>query len=140
MTTTVMARRLIDLDADKAKYRIQGISGTATAGATTDIDWKFPEERWMHGASFLCKDHVFGDKATVQVVDKDNVLGFGAGVVVDTFAEDFYVAEDQQNQGQITCNYIALVPANLYLRVKYTSVGGANVGVKLNLFTHIPRL
>jgi hypothetical protein len=139
--TIFYVRRIFDLDADKAKYRCQGVSGTATANTTTNIDWKLPEERWISGGIFMVKDGAWGDTAKFQIVDKDNVLGYGAGVVLDEFATGVLVASDTQVQGHIEAPYIALIPANVYVRIVYTSTSpSVNVGVGINLFTHIPRV
>jgi hypothetical protein len=132
-------RRVIDMDADKVQFRIQGIIGTATAGAATNIQWKLPERRYIEGGHVLIKDGAWGDKVQFQIVDVDNVIGYGAGAVLDTFVSDLYVNPEKIDQGEFRCPYIADVYANLYLRLVYTSLGAANVGVALNLFSHIPK-
>lgn len=138
--TQFWVRRVSDLDADKAKFRMQGIAGTVEANSTGNVDWRFPEERWIHGGSLILQGHAFGDKIDVEIVDIDNVLGYGAGLVLDQFADDFYPHTDCQYQGQLLSTYVALIPAGVYLRIKYTNTNlYTSVSVRFNLFSHIPR-
>jgi hypothetical protein len=124
------------MTADKVKFRGQGISGTATAGVTTNIDYKLTEARLLDGVHMILKDHAFGDSVKFQVVDVDNILGYGAGVVLDTFGESWFIVADVQSQGSINLPYSAEVLAGLYVRVAYTSVGVTNVKFQCNLFLH----
>lgn len=133
-------RKVADLDADKARYKLQGFKGTATTNTTTNIDWALPEERWVSGAVLLAQGTHWGDKICLQIIDKDNVLGYGANVVLDEYVTDFYLVTDAEFQVQIDCPYIALVPAGLYIRMKYTNVSVLDaVEIAMNLTTHIPR-
>ena len=129
-------RRQADMDADKVKFRGKGISGTAIAGATTNIDYKLTEARLLDGVKMILKDQAFGDSVKFQVVDVDNVLGYGAGLVLDEFGTDWYVSADTQDQGAINLPYSAEVIAGLYIRIVYNSIGGTNVSVKANLWLH----
>lgn len=133
-------RRVTELDADKAKFKIQGFKGSATANTTTNIDWAFPNERWVSGAVLMAQGTHWGDKLCLQIIDKDNVLGYGANVVLDEYVTDFYLVSDSEFQVQIDCPYVALVPAGVYLRVKYTNVNLLDaVEVAMNLISHIPK-
>lgn len=76
----------------------------------------------------------------MQVIDIDNILGYGAGLVLDEYVTDFYLVSDSEFQVQIDCPYIALVPPGLYIRLKYTNTSILDpVEVAVNLITHIPR-
>lgn len=133
MTTSV--RKLSDMDADKVKFRGRGISGTATAGTTTNIDHKITEGRLIDGIKLILKDHVFGDSVRFQVVDVENILGYGAGVVLDEFATNWYVSSSE-DQGAINLPYSAELIAGLYIRIIYNSIGQNNVSVRANLWLH----
>lgn len=133
-------RKVADLDADRARFKIQGFKGTAAVNTTTNIDWKLPEERWTSGGILLAQGPHWGDKISLSIVDKDNVLGAGANYVLDTFVEDFYLISDSQFQIQIEAPYIALVPANVYVRIAYSNTSLLDpVECAMNLTTHIPR-
>lgn len=134
MATSV--RKESDMDADKVKFRGVGVAFTATAGTTTNGDHKFTEGRLVDGVQIIVKDHAFGDSLKLQIVDVDNMLGYGAGVVLDEFASNWYVATDQQSQGIVRLPYSAEVIANLYVRIVYNSTGATNVSVRVNLFAH----
>jgi hypothetical protein len=125
------------MDSDKVRFRGVGYAFTATAGATTNGDYKLTANRIIDGTQIIVKNHVHGDKVTFQVVDVDNMLGYGAGVVLDDFGVDWYLAEDQMDQQPIRMFYSAEVFSGLYIRVKYVSVGATNVEVKVNLFMHL---
>lgn len=122
---------------DDLRFRGTGITGIATKNTSTNIDYRMPENRFINGADLILKDQEWGDSIKFQVVDIDNLLGYGAGVVLDEFGTDWQVVSDQQNQGQIIIPYPALVNAGLYIRIVYTSTGTVNdVSVKCNLFLH----
>jgi hypothetical protein len=134
MATVV--RRKLDMTADFCKFRGQGIAFTATAGATTDYDYKFTEGRLLEVPIILVKNQAWGDYLRFQVVDVDNVIGYGAGAVLDEFATTWYMDDQACTQQRPDVWYSAEVVAGLYIRVKYTSVGIANVDVKINLCNH----
>lgn len=134
MATSV--RREADMTADSVKFRGKGITFTATAGTTTSHDYKITEGRLCSGTELILANHVFGDSVKFQVVDVDNILGYGAGTVLDEFATDWYVAPGQSMQGQTILPYSAEIIAGLYIRLIYNSTGGTNVSVACNLFLH----
>lgn len=134
MATSV--RSIFDMSADKVKFRGVGVAFTASPGTTTTNDYKLTSARLIDGIQFLAKDHIFGDSVSVSVVDVDNVIGYGPGVVLDTFATGWFLSESQ-DQGQIRLPYSAEVISGLYLRVVYVSVGASSVQVKYNLFAHL---
>lgn len=133
-------RRVMDLDSDKSVFRIQGFSGAASTNTVTDIDWKLPEQRWLSGGIFIAQGTHWGDKVSIQIIDKDNVLGYGANTILEQLAVDFYCITDSELQVKLECPYVALVPANVYIRVKYTNTSLIDpVEVACNLVTHIPK-
>lgn len=146
MANYLAVRKVADLDSDKAKYRLQGFKGTAavaniiTGPVLTNIDWKFPEDRWISGGILIAKGTHWGDKIALQIIDKDNILGYGANFVLDEYVSDFYLISDSEFQIQIESPYIALVYGNLYLRVAYTNSSTTDaVEVAMNVVCHIPR-
>lgn len=134
MATSV--RSLFDMTADKVKFRGKGVAGTATAGTSTNIDHKLTEARLIDGVKLILKDQAFGDSVKFQVVDVDNILGYGAGMVLDEFGTDWFVSADSQDQGAINLPYSAEVAAGLWLRIVYNSTGATNVSVQANLWLH----
>ena len=117
-------------------FRGRGIRHTYTAGQTEAWDWKVPETRDFNAVKLILKDHVWDDKMDLQVVDVDNILGYGAGTVLATFFYDFEVDPETCNQGLIEILYEGNLLKDLYLRWRYYSNGGTDVKLKANLFLH----
>lgn len=118
------------------RFRGKGISGTIPAGTTDNVDYKLTADRYLNGCHLIIKNHAWDDSLKFQVVDIDNILGYGAGVVLDEFGTTWCFAEDKQDQGLFKIEYPAKVLANLYIRIAYTSTGGTDVKVHCNLFLH----
>lgn len=135
----VQVRSLSDLNSDKVLYRGKGISFTATASSTTDYDFKFSEDRILTSGYAILDNQSNGDKITIQVIDIDNILGYGANTILDEYLLDWYMIYDQAYQPPPPHSYPALILSGLYIRVKYTTVGEVNVLVKMNFTTHKPR-
>lgn len=127
-------RKVADADADKCHFKGFGISGTATAGTTTNIDYKLTEERLVYGGQAILKNHAFGDTIKFQVVDVDNILGLGAGTVLGEYMNGWYLADDTQVQPIVMVDFPTKIMANLYFRIAYNSTGATNVNVCVNIF------
>ena len=117
-------------------FRGTGVSGTASNGTTTNINLDLTEERYINGVRLILQNHVFGDSVNFEVVDKNNILGYGAGAVLDRFGADWYVNPDSACQGDILIDYPARVIAGLTIRIVYNSTGAEDVGVKANIYLH----
>lgn len=131
--------KLSQIDADKAKYKLQGFSGTAAVNSVTNVDWKFPQERWISGGRLNVSGATAGDTITIQIIDIDNVLGFGANVVLNTFVEDMPMMPNQDAQAEARVEYVSLIPANIYMRAKYTNTSmTATPFVGIGIYSHIP--
>lgn len=118
-------------------------SGSSTFNMDYKIDPKvFPNGVYLTGGELLTLNSAMGDFVSAQVVDVDGVLGAGLGFVVNTYIRRFYVQVPLNTQATITMeidtNYAALIPANLYLRLSYTSVGATTVSAAVNYMLHAP--
>jgi hypothetical protein len=130
---------LMDAFAYNGQYEVKatGYRGTATAGATTNLDFAIgAEDRYINGLALILKNHAAEDLVGLQIVDVDNIFGAGAGYVLKTFGTNWNVDDSQQLQGKDSFNYAAKIPAGVYVRLIYESTGGTNVLVKLNLQLH----
>lgn len=139
MPTSVQVRSLTDLNSDKVLYRGKGISFTATAATTTSYDFKFSEDRILTSGYAILDNQANGDYITIQVIDIDNVLGYGANTILDEYLTEWYMIYDQAYQPPPPHSYPALIQAGIYLRVKYTATGVLDIPVKMNFTTHKPR-
>lgn len=123
---------------DQFAFGGEGFTSTAAKnGSVTNLDYKITAERYINGIQILCSSTGAGDKATFQIVDKDNVLGYGTNVVLQEFATNWQIADSNQDQGILQLPFRGKIPANCYVRIKYTAVAGlGNVTVAVNLFLH----
>lgn len=102
------------------KFFIDGIFGTAAANTTTNFDYQMGSSWALYGFSLIQNGGTFGDYVTIKVVDKDNVLGFGANLVVATIITKGYI--DPQTTRVVTeSEYARTIPAGLYIRIAYTN-------------------
>lgn len=133
-------RHLSQMDADNVSYKVQGFSGSAPVNTATNIDWKFPEARYLTGGQLLVNGGSWGDTVKVQVVDVDNIYGFGAGAVLGEHVSNFMINPAVCLQISIECPYVALIPANIYIRIRYTNTSlSTPVSIAMNMFSHIPK-
>jgi hypothetical protein len=115
------------------EVKATGFRGTAIAGTTTAINFPIGvEDRHMNGIRLILLNHVEADTIGLQVVDIDNVLGYGAGIVLKTFGINWNIDSGVSDQGRDTYNFVAKLPAGVYVRLNYTSNGSVDVTVKLN--------
>jgi hypothetical protein len=121
---------------DTGGFRFRGASFTDTVatGTTKDIDYEITAERWINGGRLIVDNIGDDDKITFQVVDKDNIFGYGAGVVLDEFIKEFYIPKD--GDLQVNLAYPARLVQGLYLRLKYTSTHASGCNIKCNLYLH----
>jgi len=122
-------------DAGGFRFRGASFSGVAEgSNAVTDIEYKLTAERFINGGRLLVDNIGPEDQITFQVVDKDNVLGLGVGVVLDEFISNYFVPTT--GNLEVRLDYPARVPAGLYLRLKYKNTGSNSTKVKCNLYLH----
>lgn len=115
---------------------------TVAKGTTQDLDWKIPQlayggsnkQAYFDGVEYYAKNAEVGDSVKFQIVDVDNILGYGANFVVEEFA-DVYVMPDAPIHFTL---YKAKLVANLYVRIKYNSIGSINnIDFVCNLMRHL---
>jgi hypothetical protein len=121
-------------DASGFRFRGASFKGTCAADSITDIDYKITHERWINGGRALVDNIGEDDQITFQVVDKDNILGFGAGLVLDEFITGYYIPQD--GNLEVALAYPARIMAGLYIRIKYTSTHASGCTLKCNLYLH----
>lgn len=121
-------------DAGGFRFRGASFKGTIASNTTQNIDYKITQERWINGGRALIDNVGPDDQITFQVVDKDNIMGFGAGIVLDEFISDYYVPQD--GNIEVRLSYPAKITAGLYLRLRYTSTHASGCTLKCNLYLH----
>jgi len=91
----------------------------------TDNRWgeKFSSKLSIQGGEYvIIGTPTIGDYLEMMVVDVDNVLGYGSGLVVQKFFEQEFVCEKGFLSNFITPD-AAPIPTFLYLMFRYVSVG-----------------
>ena len=126
------------------RARLKGfINQTVTKNQLTNIDWLIPQtaylgtnkQSYMDGIEYLADKAVAGDYMKFQIVDVDNILGYGAGFVADEFGDDWGVMPNTPTTIRL---YKAKLIPGLYIRIKYTSTGTTDdVTFVANLFRHM---
>lgn len=111
------------------------LSFEAPAGATSEHDKLLDEALAVKGGVFFAKDSNMGDKIRVQIIDKDNVLGMGAGATLADYVPEWSVIPNFPNE--LTDVSIGKLPApGLYLRCIYENLGVSPVKACLNLVSY----
>ena len=122
-------------DSEGMRFRGASFIDTVTANTTKSIDYLISQDRYVNGGKLIISNMGNDDKISFQVVDKDNVLGYGANVVLDEFIKDFYLPLNESLNVQL--DYPAKIITGLYLRLIYTNTNLVNdATVKCNLYLH----
>src|ERR1019366_4247485 len=131
INSTYVPKRFEDLNSDTCILNAQGAAGTITAGTTANIDLQLTDDHIFTGMTVLATNSVFGDTATLQVVDKDSILASIPGIsimyptypIMRQFGTNLNLPADVQTKIDKEGMYPAKVIAGLYIRLIYTSTG-----------------
>ena len=118
------------------RFRGTGVKSTVPNGTTHNLDYKLTEDRMINAVHLMLQNHVWDDYVKFQVIDIDNILGYGANVVLDEFASDWNVDPATCSQRPEVIQYPAKIAKDLYVRIVYVSTGGTDVEIKANLYLH----
>lgn len=129
----------IDIRNNDFDFHGDGISGVATKNSTTTFDFKIVEDNcYCSGGEIIVKDAEHGDYIKIEIVDVDNILGYGYNTVLQTYLQKWFV--DYRGKNILEVPYAGYIYRNLYLRLKYTSVGTTNdVKVAVNYSFHLEK-
>ena len=106
-----------------------------TAGTTQNLDVLVSQDLYVNGGEVYAENAVVGDYIVCRVIDKDNVLGTGIpNLVVKQWINKWYVVPNALQK--LRTPYAGKIPAGLYMRVTYTSVGQTDVKVIGNYNFH----
>jgi hypothetical protein len=134
--STLKLTRVEEFASNNVNANNQALLFTAAAAQTTTGDLKLTDDCFITGAVLRTNTSAFGDYAVFQVVDVDNILGYGAGTVLGQYVNKWYMRSDAQEQANENTPYPAKILAGLYLRLIYTSVGLMPVSVAINYRLH----
>ena len=122
---------------NKFDYSERAVLGVATKNSSTNLDLKITgDNEYVQGGHLLYQNANWGDYIIAQVVDKDNVLGYGSNTVLNEYIHKRYV-HPALNTSKLEVPYAGMVPVNTYLRVIYISTGTTvDVDVAVNYTMH----
>lgn len=112
-----------EMDAFKSAPYTFGIVNSCAANSTTTFDTLIADDVFIKNLELVLNSHAMGDSITLKIIDKDNVLGFGANFVLATPVTDYNIASDMQKQGGYEAVVPKKIPGGTYLRVQYTATG-----------------
>jgi len=112
-----------DYGAKDLNINYKGSKTNLTKNSSNTIDYLISDDHLVDGGAIIATNVVMGDKVTCKVVDVDNILGYGAGVVLNTFVTDWYLSPGSVSTWDFTVPYPAKIYGGLYIRIIYDSVG-----------------
>ena len=121
---TVKTKVVQQLGLDSVSIQPFGVLFPAAANSTTTYDYKLLDNYSLKGGVLFAKDASVGDSISVQVVDVDNIVGYGAGAVLTTYITNWYVIPNEQNVVE-DISISAPISAGLYFRFVYASTSAS---------------
>lgn len=135
--TTFKPVRKIDFTADKLVFNGVGVTGTATLGSTTNIDYLLPDDNLLQGVQAYTKTANFGDTVSLQILDTSTGAVSGTPyAVISQYVSNWRLRDDAQVQMDKQLEYPANLLAGMTLRAAYTSTGLLAVKVAVNYDLH----
>lgn len=118
----------------RRKFFGDAVTATVNANSTKNIDYQMTGNYALFGAELIQSGAAFGDYVSFQVIDKDNVLGYGANTVLNEWVTKWYV-DPTTSRWKVQSEYAATIPTGLYIRLVYTNTNAlTQVKVALNIF------
>lgn len=108
-----------------------GTKFESSLSGTTVHDIKINDDMIIDGAVIIVIGSALGDKITCQVVDKDNVMGYGVNVILGQYVTDWYLNPSATFQLNYESEYPAKIYAGLYLRTVYSAIGTGSIAANI---------
>lgn len=116
------------------------INTSMTANGLTVWDIVLPQTVALRGGILFSPNANMGDWISIQVVDKDNVLGYGgaptAPTMVATYVISWYIMPGIPNELE-DISISETLPAGLYMRVNYTSTSSTAPVALINFLSYL---
>lgn len=121
------------LGADSVSICPFGSLFTAAPASSTTFDVAVTSKIYIKGGIMYASPGNVGDYISVQIVDKNNITGAGAGAVLATYVSNWYVIPQNTNMVE-DVSLSSPIPAGLFLRFIYTN---ASQTVSSNVIVNI---
>jgi len=115
----------------------KGWQFTVPKTTVKNCDIRIADDSLIEVGRVIASNIAQGDFVSCQVVDVDNILGLGAGIMLKQFVTEWYLAPGERVAWDFSSSYPAKLFTGLYVRVIYTSVGTVDdVWLAVNLKLH----
>lgn len=111
------------------KARFVGFLYECTPGIT-EFDEPLTSYIRLQGGYYWCRGANIGDRVSLSVVDKNNVLGMGANFVLSEYVSRMPVAPWDHLQ-EISTTAAGSIQPGLFLRLKYENTGNNSVNLSV---------
>lgn len=135
INSTYAPKKVSDFEANKLNFNGIGLSLVCTAAAESTLDHIIADDHLITGGRIVLQNATYGDYFNIEVVDVMNVMGYGAGLVLNRFFTNYKVPEGN-NSFAIESLYPAKLYAGLYLRIRYVNTGIVDSKFSINYFLH----
>jgi hypothetical protein len=123
------------LGADTVSICPFGTMFDAPANQTTTYDLKITNTVYLKGGIMYATPGNVGDIINVQVVDKDNITGYGVNTILATYVNNWYVIPQDMNAVE-DVSLSQPMSAGLYIRFVYTNSSVNDSKVIVNLLAY----
>jgi len=112
------------------RARLAGFSFVANDGETSILDVEIATHRLVQGATFWVMNPAVGDKGSLSVVDKNDVVGLhtangiplGVPIELTKYATDIPLPAAALHQESAVMDTVAPIPPGLFIRATYEAV------------------
>lgn len=132
--TTFNPNKTADFERTKLTFNAQGVSATATAGTTTNIDLTMTDDCLLTGAWLVTHNGAYGDNINFQIVDGAGAFTGIPGTVILQAITNW--STPPTTDVQVDMVYPAKIYTGLTLRIVYTSTGESDAFVAINYKLH----
>jgi hypothetical protein len=125
------------MDFNTGIYEFVGKSAgplSVTAGQSNYATLLMTEDVYIDGGMIYAENGKVGDWIKAEVIDIDNIFGFGANTVLYTYIEKWFIIPNDKTT--IQTPYSGKINAGLYLKITYTSTGTSDVTIFGNYRLH----
>lgn len=111
---------------------------TCPAGEQKSVLYQITQKIYVNGGRLVTDGNaVFGDWVEFQIVDHDNLLGYGVDTVLANWIPKWMVDWKSASE-TVQTPYAGCPPIGMYFRMTYHSAGNIPVGFSVNYLIHIP--
>ncbi len=125
------------LSSNAFQMQANAVSVEVAAGQTGSVDFKIENysgenftSKYLNGAEIYCSNASVGDWAEAQIVDVDNILGYGANTVLKSYVKKMFIFPNVRQV--ITASAPGQIPVGLYIRIVYHSTGATSPVLYVN--------